>query len=193
MLSFPLKLAVLVSGSGTTLQNLIDRIGAGELDAKINIVIGSRAGLGGLERASAARLMTYIVDRANAADVGSFSKQVFALCEDAEVDLVCLAGWLSLIGSPVRGERRAIVSFYGVRGIGSIYYIAYACNQLQLPEARQLWAAMAFCILVSTLTHGLSSGLVQRRLERFRKGRAGRTEPIEDLDLGAEAEAGTSP
>jgi phosphoribosylglycinamide formyltransferase-1 len=72
MLSSPLTLAVLVSGSGTTLQNLIDRIGAGELDAKINIVIGSRAGLGGLERAAAAKLMTYIVDRANAADVATF-------------------------------------------------------------------------------------------------------------------------
>ena len=47
----PLKLAVLLSGSGTTLQNLIDRIGDGSLDAQIQCVVASREGVYGLERA----------------------------------------------------------------------------------------------------------------------------------------------
>ncbi len=119
----PLNLAVLVSGSGTTLQNLLDRIGAGELDAKVNIVIGSRAGLGGIEKAAAAKVMTYIVERAGAADVASFSKQVFGLCDDAGVDLVCLCGWLSLLQIPekwagkVMNIHPALLPSFGGKGL----------------------------------------------------------------------------
>lgn len=104
----PLKLAVLVSGSGTTLQNLMDEIAAGRLDAEIRVVIGSRAGLKGLERAAAARLPTFVVDRRESADTASFSRQVFSLCDDAGVDLVCLAGWLCLLDVPQRYHGRAM-------------------------------------------------------------------------------------
>src|SRR5690242_2127693 len=50
----PLKLAVLVSGSGTTLQNLIDLIAAGQLDARVEVVVASRPGIKGIDRAAAA-------------------------------------------------------------------------------------------------------------------------------------------
>src|SRR5436305_10308552 len=93
----PLKLAVLVSGSGTTLQNLIDCIAAGTLDAEIRLVIGSRPGIKGLARAESAKIMNFVADRASYEDCARFSKQVFDLCDDAEVDLVCLAGWLCLL------------------------------------------------------------------------------------------------
>ena len=59
----PIHLVVLISGSGTTLQNLIDQIAAGKLDARIDLVIGSRRGLLGLGRAEKAGLRTEIVDR----------------------------------------------------------------------------------------------------------------------------------
>jgi phosphoribosylglycinamide formyltransferase-1 len=104
----PLKLAVLLSGSGTTLQNLVDQIGAGRLDAEVRLVIGSRSRLKGLERAAAARLPNFIVDRREFDDTASFSKQVFSLCDDAGVDLVCLAGWLCLLDVPQRYVGRAI-------------------------------------------------------------------------------------
>lgn len=96
----PLQLAVLVSGGGTTLQNLSDVIAAGQLNAQIKLVIGSRAGLGGLQRAADAKIMNFVVDRRQFEDVARFSKQVFSLCEDAGVDLVCLGGWLSLLDVP---------------------------------------------------------------------------------------------
>ena len=102
MPSSPLKLAVLVSGSGTTLQNLIDVIAAGKLDARIDLVVGSRPGLLSLKRASDARLPNFVVDRRDFADCAAFSKQVFCLCDDAGVDLVCLAGWLCLLDLPDR-------------------------------------------------------------------------------------------
>ena len=109
MPSSPLNLAVLVSGSGTTLQNLIDQIDAGELpDARIAIVIGSRPELRGLQRAADAKLMNFVVDRKSFADVASFSKAVFALCDDAGVDLVVLAGWLCLLDLPEKYAGRVM-------------------------------------------------------------------------------------
>jgi phosphoribosylglycinamide formyltransferase 1 len=96
----PLKLAVLVSGSGTTLQNLLDQIAARQLDAEVRVVIGSRQGLKGLERASAAKAMNFVVDRSSFDDCPQFSKEVFSLCDDAGVDLICLGGWLCLLDIP---------------------------------------------------------------------------------------------
>lgn len=96
----PIKLAVLVSGSGTTLQNLIDQIATKTLDAQISIVIGSRPGLVGLERARNAGLRTVVVDRRSLTNCAEFSRSVFELCDEAKVDLVCLAGWLCLLDLP---------------------------------------------------------------------------------------------
>jgi phosphoribosylglycinamide formyltransferase 1 len=97
----PINLAVLVSGSGTTLQNLIDEIAAGRLNASIRIVIGSRADLPALKRAADAKIMNFAVDRRSFDSTAAFSKQVFSLCDDAGgVGLVCLAGWLCLLDIP---------------------------------------------------------------------------------------------
>jgi phosphoribosylglycinamide formyltransferase-1 len=98
----PIRLAVLVSGSGTTLQNLLDGIAAGALDASVEIVIGSRPGLKGLQRAADAKLMNFAVDRSAYDECASFSMQVFTLIDDAGVDLVCLGGWLCLLDIPER-------------------------------------------------------------------------------------------
>lgn len=104
----PLKLAVLVSGGGTTLRNLLDVIAAGTLDARVAVVIGSRPGLKGLERAADAKVMNFVVERAAFADCATFSKEVFALCDDAEVDLVVCAGWLCLLDIPQRYAGRVV-------------------------------------------------------------------------------------
>jgi len=96
----PIRLAVLISGSGTTLQNLVDEIAAGRLEAQINLVIGSRSGLLGLQRASDAKIPNFIVDRRDSDTVADFSRKVFGLIDDAGVDLVLLAGWLCLLEIP---------------------------------------------------------------------------------------------
>src|SRR4051812_39035409 len=95
--ALPIKLAVFVSGSGTTLQNLIDEIAAGRLNASIQIVVGSRPGLVGIDRAATAKIPNFVVDRKSFDSCAAFSKQVFGLIDDANVDLVCLAGWLCLL------------------------------------------------------------------------------------------------
>ena len=123
MAAAPINLAVLVSGSGTTLQNLIDKIAAGELNARIAIVIGSRAGLAGLKRAADAKLMNFVVDRRDFPTLDEFSKQVFALCDDAGVELVCLCGWLCLLDVPPKYAGRvmnihpALLPSFGGKGM----------------------------------------------------------------------------
>ncbi|MXP10152.1 cation:proton antiporter [Pseudoblastomonas halimionae] len=69
-------------------------------------------------------------------------------------------GMLSLIGTKLSIKQRGVVAFYGVRGIGSIYYLAYAGAQLDLVDEGPLWATVVFTILVSALVHGLSAGSV---------------------------------
>jgi sodium/hydrogen antiporter len=56
------------------------------------------------------------------------------------------------------------VSFYGVRGIGSVYYLAYAGHHLELVNEYQLWSTIAFTILASTLVHGLTAGFAVERV-----------------------------
>ena len=118
-----IKLAVLVSGSGTTLQNLIDLIALKQLDAEIRIVIGSRPGLKGLQRAGEAKIMNFVVDRSVYEDRARFSKQVFSLCDDADVDLVCLGGWLCLLDIPPKYQGRvmnihpALLPSFGGKGM----------------------------------------------------------------------------
>jgi formyltetrahydrofolate-dependent phosphoribosylglycinamide formyltransferase len=98
----PTKLAVLISGSGTTLQNLIDQIAGGNLNCQIALVVASKPGLKGIDRAKAAGLPVVIVDRRQYPDPTAFSDSVFSAIDQAAVDLVCLAGWLCLLEIPPR-------------------------------------------------------------------------------------------
>jgi NhaP-type Na+/H+ or K+/H+ antiporter len=75
-----------------------------------------------------------------------------------------LSGWLSLIGTMERGRERAVVAFYGVRGIGSIYYLAYAGSHAKLTNEAELWAIVAFTILLSTIVHGFTAGFAVERV-----------------------------
>lgn len=119
----PTQLAVLVSGSGTTLQNLIDQIGAGRLNAQIPLVIGSRPKLVGLQRAAKAGLPSRVVDRRAFRDCAEFSSRVFDLCTEAKADLICLAGWLCLLDLPKEFQWRvmnihpALLPSFGGRGM----------------------------------------------------------------------------
>ncbi len=119
----PINLAVLVSGSGTTLQNLIDQIAAGHLNARIAVVIASRSGLLGTDRAAKAGLRTEIVDKKACSSPADFSQRVFSYCRAAQVDLVCLCGWLSLLEIPdvfagrAMNIHPALLPSFGGRGM----------------------------------------------------------------------------
>ncbi|MEX2015357.1 MAG: phosphoribosylglycinamide formyltransferase [Candidatus Hydrogenedentales bacterium] len=95
-----LKLAVLLSGSGSTLQNLLDRSAARTLDADVACVIASRADAYGLERARNAGVPARAVLRKNFSDTASFSDAVWREITPYNVDLVVLAGFMCLIAVP---------------------------------------------------------------------------------------------
>lgn len=96
----PIRLAVLLSGGGTTLQNLLDRIAAGRLRAQVVAVVSSSADAFGLERARRAGIPAAAVSRKEAGSREEFSRRLFDQCRQAGADLVCLAGFLQLIQVP---------------------------------------------------------------------------------------------
>lgn len=74
-----------------------------------------------------------------------------------------VAAWLALAGMNQSWRPRAVIAFYGVRGIGSIYYLAYAGHNVDLVNKGALWAIVAFTIVLSTSIHGLTAGLAVER------------------------------
>jgi NhaP-type Na+/H+ or K+/H+ antiporter len=74
------------------------------------------------------------------------------------------AGWLSLRSTSLRGRERLVVAAYGVRGIGSVYYLGFATSHMDLVNEGQLWATIAFTILASTIVHGLTAGAAVQRV-----------------------------
>ena len=68
------------------------------------------------------------------------------------------AGFLALQRSALDQRARIASAFYGVRGIGSLYYLAYAGNHIELVDEGSLWATVAFTIFLSTIAHGLTVG-----------------------------------
>jgi formyltetrahydrofolate-dependent phosphoribosylglycinamide formyltransferase len=103
-----LRLAVLLSGRGTTLQNLLLWISDGRLNAHIVLVISNRADARGLERAQKAGIDTAVVDRKVCASTEDFSREIFDLCRQAEAGLVCLAGFLQLLVIPGDFDGRVL-------------------------------------------------------------------------------------
>jgi phosphoribosylglycinamide formyltransferase-1 len=94
------RLAVLLSGGGTTLQNLLDRIADGRLLATVVQVVSSRADAFGLERARNAGIATAVVERKQCASLEEFGERIFAPCRQAQADIVCMAGFLQLVPIP---------------------------------------------------------------------------------------------
>lgn len=95
-----LNVAVLLSGSGTTLQNLIDRAEAGTLDIAIGCVVSSRMGTGGVERARKRRIPAYEVPRKECTSEEEFNERIWAIVRQHEAQLVVLAGFMSLLRVP---------------------------------------------------------------------------------------------
>jgi len=96
----PLRLAVLISGGGTTLDNFQAGIAAGTLPAEVAVIIASRSDCRGVEKAQGYGLPTVVLPRRDFASTAEFSDRVFAACREANVDLVTLAGFLSLVDIP---------------------------------------------------------------------------------------------
>lgn len=104
----PIRLAVCVSGGGTTLQNLIDLTQAGKLDATISQVVASRPRIGAIARAEAAQIPVALARRGQSESLATFSASVFDPIRRSKSDLVILAGFLSLVEIPADFSGRVI-------------------------------------------------------------------------------------
>ena len=76
-----------------------------------------------------------------------------------------LAALASLTGLHAPPVEKLAVSFLGVRGIGSVYYIAYASGHMEFVNAEELWALVAFTVFASTVVHGLTARVLMRRAD----------------------------
>ncbi len=92
----PINLAVLLSGGGTTLENIAERIEQGTLDARVEVVVATRPDAYGLVRARNRGIRTEVVERKAFDSTRSFSDALNARLDEYEVDLVCLAGFMVL-------------------------------------------------------------------------------------------------
>lgn len=119
----PLRLGVLLSGAGSTMLNLSDRINAGELDAEIAVVISSNFKAAGIDHARDRSLPTSVISRQDYPDRDRFSRQIFSTLESAGVDLVVLAGFMSLLVIPDAYQHRvmnihpALLPSFGGKGM----------------------------------------------------------------------------
>ncbi len=96
MPSPPLRLAVLFSGGGSTLQNLIDATRDGRLPgARVVRAVSSRPDAGGIARCAAARVPCDVIAKRDFPDADAHSHAVFSTLAPGDVDLICLAGWMS--------------------------------------------------------------------------------------------------
>jgi phosphoribosylglycinamide formyltransferase-1 len=96
----PIRIAVLLSKSGTSLQNFLDRIADGRLNAQVVTVVSNNPRAFGLERARRAKIPAFAVERKEAGTVAGFSRRIFTHVRQAQAELVCLAGFLQLIEVP---------------------------------------------------------------------------------------------
>jgi NhaP-type Na+/H+ or K+/H+ antiporter len=84
-----------------------------------------------------------------------------------------VAGLLGLLGSGLSWPARAVVAGYGIRGIGSFYYLSYALNEASFAElelviaADRLWALVGFVVLTSVVLHGITASPVMNAFDRW--------------------------
>jgi sodium/hydrogen antiporter len=84
-----------------------------------------------------------------------------------------LISWISLLGRPEMPHEKAVISFFGIRGVGSIYYLAYALGRAEFENASLLWSAIALVVLISIIMHGATVTPIMRKLDTTRRNAPG--------------------
>jgi NhaP-type Na+/H+ or K+/H+ antiporter len=84
-----------------------------------------------------------------------------------------VAGLIAMIGSGQPWRERLLLAFLGIRGVGSVYYLAYGINHGDFGDSERLWAIVGFIILLSIIVHGVTATPLLARLARRREAEAG--------------------
>ena len=84
-----------------------------------------------------------------------------------------LAGWIGLARGKTGPRERIAIAFFGIRGIGSLYYLAYALSKGDFnAQAKELWAFIGLVVGMSVVLHGATTAPVMNRLDRLRERKA---------------------
>ncbi len=85
------------------------------------------------------------------------------------------SGLIALGRSRLSGTERATIAFFGIRGFGSVYYLAYALNHHAFPQADLLWAIVTLTVLISIALHGISASPAMAAVDALSRRRNRRT------------------
>jgi phosphoribosylglycinamide formyltransferase-1 len=102
------KIAVLISGGGTTLKNLLEKIAAGRLTVAIPLVIASTPNAGGLRFAKEANIAALVLEQKNFPDQEAYSRKIFDACRLHDIDLVVMGGFLKRLTIPPDFANRVV-------------------------------------------------------------------------------------
>ena len=108
-----LKIAVLVSGRGSNLQAIIDAIGSGKIDGKIEIVISNKKDAFALERARNHNIEGIFIDSLSFKSKDDYDRAIIKILDDKNIELVCLAGFMRIL-TPyfVNKYKRRIINIH---------------------------------------------------------------------------------
>lgn len=84
-----------------------------------------------------------------------------------------VAGLIAMTGSGQPWRERLLLAFLGIRGVGSVYYLAYGVNHGDFGDSERLWAVVGFIILLSIIVHGVTATPLLARLARRRASQDG--------------------
>ncbi|MBY0521589.1 MAG: cation:proton antiporter [Sphingomonas sp.] len=93
-----------------------------------------------------------------------------------------LTGLIGLIGHPADRSEKLTIAFFGIRGVGSIYYLAYGLNHMKVADAERLWGLVGLVVLLSILLHGLTVTPIMRSLDRQHGRDPDRDDPTADAE-----------
>ena len=141
----PLRLGILLSGGGRTLENILEHIRAGKLAAEVAVTIASRPNIRGIEISRAAGIPTHLMRPRDYTTVEAYSDAMVKALDEARVDLVCLAGFLSYWIIPERYLGRvmnihpALLPAFGGKGMyGHHVHEAVIGADARSPAARSI-------------------------------------------------------
>ena len=84
-----------------------------------------------------------------------------------------LLGWVSLLGTSLPSLAPLLIAFFGIRGLGTIYYLLYATGHARLAEADRLWTVGSLVVLFSIIIHGIAATPLMNWVDRQRGKEAG--------------------
>lgn len=78
-----------------------------------------------------------------------------------------LCAYFSVIGTPMSLKEKATISFFGIKGVGSLFYLSFALNEAPFENVVELWGVISFIVLCSILIHGFSAAKTMANVEKY--------------------------